>query len=165
MADPGTVRSPFQPQPISPRDPAAPHRGCSKPALVGCGLLLVLLGLGAILFIVNAQGITAWWLRLLEKQVQTQLPPDATAQDRERLRAAFADVRRALETQKIDAAALQQVQTRVLQIAKKTGQVSRQDILDLTAALERLAGKSPPPQPSPPAETPAPRPGSGGGVA
>jgi hypothetical protein len=122
---------------------------------VGCGCVLLLIGAAAIFFVLKAQDIVHWWFGKLEAQVMTQLPPDLPAVDRERLRAAFADVDRGLKSGKLDASGLQQMQAKLVQLGSKPNrQLTRQDVIELTAALERLAGKTPPPHPAEPASPP-----------
>ncbi|HZF14119.1 MAG TPA: hypothetical protein VFE33_35435 [Thermoanaerobaculia bacterium] len=137
---PASPPSPFQPRPAGPRPGGG---GCSKPALLGCGAFLVLLGIGAVIFVVKSTDIARWWFHKVEAQVATQLPPDLPAADRERLHAAFAGLDRGLASGKLDPAGLQQLQTQLGQvIGKPNRQLTRQDVAGLTAALERLAGKT-----------------------
>jgi hypothetical protein len=156
-ADPGWQAgppSPFTPRPTPPGPPSG--RGCSKPTLIGCGALLVLLGIGAILFMVKAPAILRWWFGKLEAQVMGQLPPDLSAAERERLHDAFAAVDRGVASGKLDAAGLQQMQKKLVQLGSKPNrQLTREDVRELTVALERLAGRAP--SPAPP-ERPAPAP-------
>ena len=148
--NPSNVPSPFNPRPVGPRPGGG---GCSKPALLGCGAVLVLLGIAAVAFIVKAPDFLRWWFSKLEQQVMTQLPPDLPAVDRERLHQAFADLDHGMSSGKLDAAGLQQMQAKLVQLGSKPNrQLTRQDVIELTAALERLAGKTPPPYPAEPAK-------------
>ena len=160
MTDPGDSRSPlsppspFNPRPLGPRPGGG---GCSKPALLGCGGVLLLLGILAIVFVFKAPDFLRWWFGKLETQVMSQLPPDLPAVDRERLRTAFKDVDHGIATGKLDAGGLQQMQQKLVQIGSKpTRQLTRQDVLELTAALERLVGKTPPPAPVEPVRPASP---------
>ena len=142
MTDPSSPPSPFNPRPAGPRPGGG---GCSKPALVGCGAVLLLIGVLAVVFIFKAPDFLRWWFGKLETQVMTQLPPDLPAVDRERLRTAFADVDRGMKSGKLDASGLQQMQAKLVQLGSKPNrQLTRQDVVELTNALERLAGKTPP---------------------
>ena len=143
MTDPSSPPSPWNPRPAGPRPGGG---GCSKPALLGCGCVLLLMGALAVGFILKAQDIVRWWFGKLEAQVMTQLPPDLPAADRERLHAAFADVDRGMKSGKLDPSALQQMQNKIVQLGSKPNrQLTRQDVVELTNALERLAGKTPVP--------------------
>ncbi len=156
MTDPGDPQSPssppspFNPRPLGPRPGGG---GCSKPALLGCGAVLLLLGIAAVVFIVEAPHLLRWWFGKLQAQVLSQLPPDLPAADRERLLAAFKDVDHGIATGKLDAGGLQQMQQKLVQLSSKPNrQLTREDVLELTAALEHLVGKTP----APPASAPGP---------
>src|SRR6185369_10321914 len=99
MTDPSSPPSPWNPRPAGPRPGGG---GCSKPALLGCGAFLLLLGVLAIAFIIKAPDFLRWWFGKLEAQVITQLPPDLPAADRARLLAAFAAVDHGVASGKLD---------------------------------------------------------------
>jgi hypothetical protein len=148
MAEPGSV-PPVPPAiPATPFNPGAPSArpgpGCSKPALIGCGVLLVLIGIGAVIFAVKAPAIVAWMFNKLEADVVSRMPPDATPDERARLRTAFADAVASIRTGKADQTQLQKLQSEMMQIAQKPpGQtLTRDEVRELTEALEALAGKS-----------------------
>lgn len=158
MADPNSVSSPFQPRPAGvpgiPPPPGSPSRGgCSRPLLVGCAVALVLLGIGAVVFLVKAPSIAQWAFTRMEAEVVSRLPADLPREDRERLERAFAAVRQGLESGKVEVANLQPTQAKLLEVAgKPPGQVTREDVQELTESLERLAGipaTPPPPAPQP----------------
>ena len=154
MTDPGsdpsqqspqTPPSPWNPRPAGPRPGGG---GCSKPLLVGCGVFLLLLGVLAVAFLVKAPDFLHWWFGKLEAQILTQLPPDLPAVERDRLHNAFAAVDRAMKSGKLDPTGLQQVQTKLMEIAGKPNRrLTAQDVRELSTALERLAGKTPQPPP------------------
>ncbi len=151
--------SPFSPRPIAP---SAGGGGCSKPVFVGCGALLVLLGIGAVVFVVKAPALFHWWLGIVEKKVMEVVPPDVTPEERADLHQAFSDLGGVFQHGgQPDARYLQPFQTQLMEIiSKPKGQVTRQQILDLTRTLERTAGKRAPSPPAPGAvpATPAPNP-------
>jgi len=162
MSEPGYVHSPFNPTPAAPS--AGGGRGCSKPLFIGCGALLVLLGICAIVFVVKAPALFEWWLRVVEQKVMTVVPDDVTPDERAALQKGFADLGGVFRHGgQPDAHYLQPFQSKLMQIVgKPKGQVTRQEILDLTRILEQTAGKKPvpapegaPPEPSPPS-TPSP---------
>src|SRR5215217_3870900 len=140
MSDPHAVPSPFQPRPLGPRDPRDPaaRGGCSRPLLVGCAVALVLLGIGAVVFLVKAADIAQWAFSRMEADVESRLPADLPQADRERLKRAFAAVREGLESGRVEIASLQPTQAKLLEVAgKPQGQVTRDDIREPTESLER----------------------------
>lgn len=155
MSEPGYAPSPFGPTPAAP--PAG--RGCSKPLFIGCGALLVLLLVGAVIFVFNAPKLFEWWLKVVEQKVMTVVPDDVTPDERAALQKGFADLSGVFRHGgQPDARYLQPFQSKLMQIVSRPkGQVTRQEILDLTRILEQTAGKKPipapegaPPEPSPP---------------
>ncbi|HEX2644000.1 MAG TPA: hypothetical protein VHU81_13485 [Thermoanaerobaculia bacterium] len=145
MTEPGSVPPVPPAAPFNPTAPGTrPGPGCSKPALIGCGIVLVLIGIGAILFVVKAPQIVAWMFNRLGTDILTRMPADATQEERARLRTAFDDAADAVQSGKADQTQLQNLQAKMLQIAgKPQGQtLTRDEVRELTEALEALAGKS-----------------------
>ena len=132
--------NPFNP-PGAPGVPARPPgRGCSKPLLIGCGAVLVLLAVGLLLMIFNAPKIVQWSFRMMEQDIMGRLGPDVTAEDRARLATAFEDARRAMEKNQIDLTKVQALQTKIMEVAPAARKLSRKDVEELTLVLEDLAG-------------------------
>ena len=128
--------APFAPRPLESRG-----GGCSKPALIGCGALFLLLGVAGLVFVFNAKSLLNWSLGKMEPAILANLNPDVTEADRERFVAAFAASRAAIDSGKLDPAALQALQRELLKaVQQPKGTVSREEILALTLALERVAG-------------------------
>lgn len=139
-AAPITPASPFDPTRTAARPPG--NVGCGKPVIIGCGVLLLALGIGFILLLYNAGRLVQWSFRQLEAQVLAQLPQDVTAEERERLQKAFGDAIAAVQAGRIAQEKFQEVQFKMFEIARKGGNLTRQDILELTEALEAAAGKT-----------------------
>lgn len=137
--------SPFDPRP--PQAPAQGRSGCGKPLVIGCVVLFVLAAIAAIggfYFLArNANTVLEWSFRQMETGILAQLPADITPEERARLQQAFADVTAALKANRVDPTRLQQVQFKLIEIGRKGRDVTRQDILDLTQALEEVAGTAP----------------------
>ena len=123
-------------------------------AMIGCAGLLVLLGICAIVFFLNARrfsgALLSWSLGNLEKQIFATMPQDVTPEERERLRAAFASALATIRSGRFDPQRLPEVQSEIMQIARSQGKITREDVLDLTKALEAIAASTPPgEQPAP----------------
>lgn len=155
------VRAPFRPggaPPFQPIGPAAGGSGCAKPALIGCGVLFLLLGVAAVVFLFKWPDFAVWSLANSRQAIEQNLAPEVTAADRTRFDAAFQAAAARLRAQKLDPAALQALQTleeRLLRVVRKKpgDKVGRDEYLDLIDAFEQLGGTAPPGDkaaPSPP---------------
>lgn len=145
--------APDQPQPFSDQ-PHDPPGGCGRPVLIGCGLVVVLLGLLLLGFLWKAPDLMPalfrWSLDQFEQQVSANLPPDLSEEERQRLADAFDAAASAVEDGSADAAGLQRLQGKLLETAR-AGRLTREQVLDLTEALESVAGdRAPPPVREPP---------------
>jgi len=155
---PPVAPQPFASAPIEPR-----AGGCGKPVFVGCGVVLVVLGIAGVLFVVKAKDLLVWSLDKAKGGITAKLAPDVTAADRERFETAFAAAASNIKAGKMDPAALQRLQRRLMQaVDPQGGQVSREEFLALTGAFEELGGLAPTgvPEPAapPPLAEPAPQP-------
>lgn len=136
--------SPFNPQGVPPGVPGRPpgRSGCSKPLLIGCGAVLLLLGIGLILMIFNAPKIVQWSFRAMEQDIMGRLGPDVTPEDRARLATAFEDARDAMAKNQMDITKVQAFQNKIMEVAPANRPLSQKDVQDLTRSLEELAGKT-----------------------
>src|SRR5690242_12780098 len=111
--------SPFNPN----VRPAGSSSGCSKPLLFGCGGLLVVFGVLAVLFVLKAPDLmpkmVRWTFGKLEAQMDLQLPPDATAADRQRLHAAFAAAIEAINANRATPQQVQGIQHKLVEFSRK----------------------------------------------
>jgi hypothetical protein len=140
------------PQPFNPAAVARRGGGCSKPLLLGCAALIVLLGVGMAVFVVKLPTFMAWLFTQWEGQIMTRLPEDATAAEKERLHQAFAAAVTALRSRPFDPAKLKPVQLQMTEILEMgNSRLSREDMLRLTVALENLGGIAPKAEAPPPA--------------
>jgi hypothetical protein len=136
---PTSPPSPFNPSGVPARPPG--RNGCSKPLLIGCGALLVLLGIGLIAMIYNAPKIVQWSFRAMEQDIMGRLGEDVTPEDRARLAAAFEGARGAMTTGKMELSKVQAFQDKMMEVAPANRKLSREDVRELTRVLEDLAGK------------------------
>jgi uncharacterized membrane protein len=136
--------SPFQP--IQPGPAPAKTGGCGKPVVIGCLVVLVLVGIGLVAGFVylsrHYDQLMNMSLRQSETQIFAQMPEDVPPEERERLRAAFEGARQAYSTRELQEVAQegQQVQFKLLELVRKGSSMTREDIQELTEMLEKLAG-------------------------
>jgi hypothetical protein len=154
---PATPRSPFTPPPPLPSTRTG---GPGKPLVIGCLVLLVLAGIGLIggLYYAgqNYDKLFSWSLARIRDGVRLRLPKDLPADDRERLDAAFTAAQGAASAARRDPAKTAQLQTLMLDLAHEaqgTGTLTRKQVEEITATLEKIGelGKGGP------AAAPAPR--------
>lgn len=129
-------------EPFSPRGPQSKWTGSSRRALLGCGALIVLLGIGSVVFLLKAKDLFGWMMNELEVQVEESLPADITEPERQELAEAFDAVVDAVEEDRADVVALQDLQ-KMLREALGNGpkRFSRQEIQGLIEALDRVSGR------------------------
>jgi len=131
---------PPPPRPFDAQPKAAPA-GCGTPLLVGCGILAILLGVGAIVFVMKAKALLAYTMTKLQEQVVAALPEQISGAERERLQAAFGAAIARVRGGEMDPAQLQAMQSRLVAAAEKAprGALGADDVRELTAALEAFA--------------------------
>jgi hypothetical protein len=140
-----TLPSPGPPISPAPLDPTPPRRGCARGALIGCGAaaLLVLACFGAFLY--YARRKPEVFTDLMMGQIERHFASDVTAEDKDRLRAAYARFRAKLEAKEIPRDALEPLRG-TLNVSA-SGEIGREKVRELTRVFEEAAG--PPARPSP----------------
>ena len=134
---PSTPASPFNPG--QPR----PVGGSGKrPLLIGCGALLVLLGIAAVVLVAKRAEVVGWMFQKLEAQILAKLPEDVTPGERQRLDQAFDAAAEAIGSGTADQAKADQLNSVLLDLAQGGRQITREEVLKLTRALEEVAGKN-----------------------
>jgi hypothetical protein len=140
-ADPSQLPpAPFEPG--APRNPAG--SGCAKVALVGCLGLLIVLGIGLIVMVTQGPKLFGWLLDHTRTTIEARYAPDVTDADRTRVRAAFAAARKAVDEGRMDPAAMQTLQRRLMDTLGAQGPISREQALALAEALEGVGASKPP---------------------
>jgi hypothetical protein len=142
------MSQPLPQQPFTPDAPAITPGGCGQPLLIGCGILIVLLGIAAAVFVVKAKDLFGWAMARFEEEVVQMLPDDLPAEERARLNAAFDAALEAWDAGEADPVALQRLQEQLWQtVSRDTGKLSREEVSKLTRALEEVAGIKSPEEP------------------
>jgi hypothetical protein len=132
------------PEPSSsarPREPGRGRRGCLIAGLAGCGVLAVLLGIGLVVALTQADELLEFVLDFGREQIMEELPEDITSEERNRLDRAFDSVLERYRTQPAtpaDNRRLQMALTDALRRAER-GLFDRDDLRRLTERLERIA--------------------------
>jgi hypothetical protein len=127
------------PRPFDAGGVKAPS-GCQKPLLVGCGLTALLLGIGAIAFVMKAKDVLAYAMNQLRSQVVSSLPEEIGDREREALEASFERAIARIREGAIDPAALQNLQGKLVAAAQGAGsrKLTPAEVADLQSALDRF---------------------------
>lgn len=140
------------PSPEPHARPFAPEKiadggGCQKPLLVGCGLLALLLGVAAVVFVVKAKDVLAYAMNQLRTEVVAHLPEDAPESERQRLESSFDLALARIRSGELEPASLQALQQKLTSAASAAAsrRLTRDELAGLIAALEKFnaAGKEP----------------------
>lgn len=131
--------------PLSPFDPGRP-RGAGggagkRPLLIGCGALLVLLGIAAVILVAKRAELVGWLYQKLEAQILAKLPEDVTAEERQRLGRAFDSAAEAIGAGTVDLAKADRLNSDLLELSQAGRQITREEVQELTRQLEEVAGK------------------------
>ncbi len=115
--------------------------------MVGCLVLAVVAGAALVVLLLNAKSLFVWALNQVETEVIANLPAELTPEERRRLEAAFDAAAEAVREGDVDPAALQDLQRQLRGLI--SGKLTREQILELTATLERVAaGRRPETEPA-----------------
>ncbi len=133
------------PQPFSPASPSSSRAGCGRPLLIGCGVLILLIGIAAVVIVNKAGDLFDWAMTRFEETIVQRLPDDVTEADRERLHDAFRSAVDAVQSEQADPEALQHAQLLLQRaLTKEPGKLTRDDVLEIIEALEAVGGTDTP---------------------
>lgn len=155
------LRPPEVPQTFAddPR-PVTAEGGCSRAALIGCGIMVALVGVVFVLVAFNVEAVLVRLLRLQQTALERSLPADLPAAEEERFQKAWSDLYRAIEEGDVDPEAIQHLQRHLMDTS--TGpdrRLSREQVRQISEALEATAaGEMPPDPPRPEEAAPAAEP-------
>lgn len=130
-------------EPFSPEGPQSKWFGGPRWALLGCGALILLLGIGSVVFLLKAKDLFGWMMNELEAQVMESLPANITEPEIEELTAAFDAVVEAVQEDRANVVELQELQ-RMLRESLGSGpkRFSREEVQSLIEALDRVSGRN-----------------------
>lgn len=134
-----------EPSATRPRDPESTRRGCLIAGLGGCGLLVLLLVVGLVVALTQADELLEFVLDFGRDRIIETLPEDTTSEERNRLDRAFDSVLeryRSRPATPADNRRLQMALTDALRRAER-GLLDRDDVRRLTERLERIAASGP----------------------
>lgn len=129
----------IDPRPFDAGGVKAPS-GCQKPLLIGCGLTALLLGIGAIAFVMKAKDVLAYAMNQLRSQVVASLPEEIGDREKDALEASFEQAIARIREGSIDPAALQNLQGKLVAAAQGAGsrKLTRAEVADLQEALDQF---------------------------
>lgn len=137
--------------------PVAAEGGCGRASLIGCGVLVVLVGIVFVLVAFNVEAVLVRLLRLQQTAMERSLPADLPAAERERVDQAWSGLYRAIDEGEVEPEAIQRLQRELMETTPGPDRrLSREQVRRLTEALEATAaGEMPPEAPSPEVVEPA----------
>lgn len=136
-------------------------RRAGRVALVGCGVALLLVGVAAVVFLLQADDFVGWVFGSVEETLIERLPPDLPDAERERLEEAFADAVARLGSGEGDPEAMRRLQAELTAVVRASGDrpLTREEVAEITAVLEAVAGPERDPD-APPTAVPGARGGA-----
>jgi hypothetical protein len=134
--------SPFNPgrpgQPGQPRTGGGPSR--TRPLLIGCGVILILLGIATVVLIFKLPDLSGWVFQRMEEQIMARLPPEVTPEERQRLDVGFDAAARAVGEGKSDSAKVQKLNSELMELGQSGRTLTHDEVLKLLHDLEAVAG-------------------------
>jgi len=125
--------------PFSPQSPDSSTAGCSRVGLIGCGVVTLLLGAAAIVFLLKAEDLFAWAMENFRTEILESLPHDLEEEQAVRLRVAFDDAIAAVKEGKADPRALRNMQEELRRSMWEAGEtLTDEQVSSLIEALEQV---------------------------
>jgi hypothetical protein len=115
-------------------------RGCGKPAVIGCLVLLLVVAAGLLILMWKARDLLEFAIVQYREAVIESLPEDMSSAERERLDRAFEAAISAIVSGDLDPAGLQRLQRSLASPPSRGDKLSRAEVLELIQALEAVAG-------------------------
>lgn len=153
MTEPAAPETPAargaEPEAAEPFEPGPGGlTGCGKPAVIGCLVVLALVGVGLVVLVTQAPKLLRHLMGTMEAQVTAALPEDLEAAERQRLEEAFAAAGAALTEGRADSTSLANLQTLADSLPAEGETLSREEVAEITRLLEEIAAVDPAPSAS-----------------
>lgn len=115
----------------------------SRVLLLGCGLAFLLVGLGSAVLLLSADDLLARALERMQPRVEARLPEGLAESERTRLAWAFEDAAAAIRRGRHRGDDLERAQRQLAGAVRRPANqpLSAEEVAELTAALEAVAGK------------------------
>jgi hypothetical protein len=149
------VSTPADFAPPVPAEVPADRRGCLKKALIGCGVVALLLAACFIAVVMYVRQRPEALTDIVMKQVESHFAADVTADDKRQLHGAYADFRAALKEHRVAREPLDRMRTTIVSSGSQS-EVTREQVRSLTELFRRTAGGGAVP-PTPAVLTPSPQ--------
>jgi hypothetical protein len=133
------VSTPIPPGPPAPIEPSAGGSGLGKKILIGCGVVALAIAaclLGLVLYLRQHPEMATDFVM---KQVESHYAANVTQQEKDDLRAAYADFRTALKEHRVPPEPLEGMRAR-LSVSGSQNEVTREQVRDLTKLFREAAG-------------------------
>jgi hypothetical protein len=150
------VSAPIPPVPPAPIEPAAAGRGWGKKALIGCGVVALVVAACLLALILYLRQRPEAVTDVVMNQVESHYAPDVTAREKEDLRTAYAGFRAALKEHRVSREPLDRMRS-TLVVSGSQNEISREQVRELTELFRRYSGSRSEPGSSAPT-VPSPRP-------
>ena len=144
--------------PGPPIEPTAGGSGLGKKIFIGCGIVALVLAACLFGFILYLRQHPETATDFVMKQIESHYAADVTQQDKDDLRAAYAEFRTALKEHRVPERPLEGLRTR-LTVKGSQNEITRDQVHDMTELFRQAAGSRPAAgAPAPPAPSPRPSP-------
>jgi hypothetical protein len=138
-----------------PAEAPADRRGCLKKALIGCGVVALLVAVCFIAVVMYVRQRPEALTDLVMKQVESHFAADVTADDKRQLHEAYADFRAALKEHRVAREPLDRMRTTIVSSGSQN-EVTHEQVRSLTELFRRTAAGGAAPQ-TPAVQTPSPQ--------
>ena len=134
------------PIPSAPIQPGRARGGCGRSVLIGCGVAAIVVLILFAIFLLYARRKPEVLTDLMMGQIERNLTPDVAAEEKQRLREAYAGFRRRVQEGRVGAEPMERL--RAILSGATRGAIGPEKVRELTAVFEAAA--------APAGATPAP---------